>query len=60
MKTKSSSELNEIILDVMKKIENKYKNDYHYKAIKTGLKSASTALAEITTEEIEDFKNNDE
>jgi len=56
MKEILSSKLNSIILDVMRKIENKYKNKSQYKAVMTGLKSASRNLCEITIEEIEDFK----
>jgi len=60
MKPKSSSELNTIILNVMKHIRLKYKVDSRYKIIITGLKSASKVLAEITIEEIENFKIDDE
>ena len=55
MKPKTSSELNTIILNVMRHIRLKYKADSRYKIMITGLKSASRALAEITTKEIENF-----
>jgi len=58
MRHKISSKLNDVILGVMLQVEDKYKNKKQYKAIMTGLKSASKALAEITVEEIEDFKTN--
>lgn len=60
MKQKISSSLNEIILRVMSQLENNYKDKSQYKTIMTGLKSASRALIEITIEEIEDFKIDDE
>ena len=60
MRQKISSKLNDIILGVMLQVEAKYKDERQYKTIMTGLKSASRALAEITVEEIEDFKTDDE
>lgn len=60
MKQKISSSLNEIILGVMSQLEDNYKDKTQYKTIMIGLKSASRALIEITIEEIEDFKIDDE
>jgi len=55
-----SSKLNDIVLDVMKKMKRNYKDRPEYKIIMTGLKSTSKALAEITAKEMADFKTNDE
>lgn len=52
----ASVKLNEITLDIMDQMKDKYEDKRQYKAILVGLKSVSTNLTEITCEEIEDFK----
>lgn len=52
----TSVKLNEITLDIIDQMKDKYEDKRQYKAILVGLKSVSTNLTEITCEEIEDFK----